>query len=45
MTEQLSTAPIKQVTNNNLLYSTGNSTQYSVMTYMEKESGKEWIYV
>ena len=24
--------------NNDLLYSTGNSTQYSVMTYMEKES-------
>ena len=22
-----------------------NSTQYSVMTYMEKESKKEWIYV
>ena len=32
-------------TNKNLLYSTGNSTQYSVMTYMGKESGKEWIYV
>ena len=29
---------IKQITNKNLLYSTGNSTQYSVMTYMEKES-------
>ena len=29
----------------NLLYSTGNSTQYSVMTYMGKESKKEWIYV
>ena len=29
---------IKQVTNKNLLYSTGNSTQYSVMAYMGKES-------
>ena len=29
----------------NLLYSTGNSTQYSVMTYMGIESKKEWIYV
>ena len=28
-----------------LLDSTGNSTQYSVMTYMEKESKKERIYV
>ena len=26
-------------------YSTGNSTQYSVITYMGKESEKEWIYV
>ena len=31
--------------NKDLLYSTGNSTQYSVMTYMGKESKKEWIYV
>ena len=36
---------IKQMTNENLLYSTGNSTQYSVMTYMGIESEKEWIYV
>ena len=28
-----------------LLYSTGNSTQYSVMAYMGKESKKEWIYI
>ena len=28
-----------------LLYSTGNSSQYSVMTYMGKESKKEWVYV
>ena len=28
-----------------LLYSTGNSTQYSVITDMGKESEKEWIYV
>ena len=25
---------MKQITNKDLLYSTGNSTQYSVMTYM-----------
>ena len=29
---------IKQVTNKNLQYSTGNSTQYSVMAYMGKGS-------
>ena len=29
------------VTNKDLLYSTGNSTQYSVITYMEKASEKE----
>ena len=27
------------------MYSTGNSTQYSVMTYIGKESKKAWIYV
>ena len=36
---------IKQITNKNLLYSTGNSIQYSVMTYMGIESKNEWIYV
>ena len=29
---------IKQTTNKDLLYSTDNSTQYSVMTYMGKAS-------
>ena len=33
------------MTNKNLLSSTGNPIQYSVMTYMGKESKKEWIYV
>ena len=28
---------IKQITKKDLLYSTGNSTQYSVITYMGKE--------
>ena len=29
----------------NLLYCTGNSTQYSAMAYMGKESKiKDWIY-
>ena len=32
---------IKQITNKDLPYSTGNSTQYSVMAYMGKESKKE----
>ena len=36
---------IKYITNKDLLYSTGNSTQYFVMAYMRKESKKEWIYV
>ena len=29
---------IKWITNKDLLYTTGNSTQYSVMAYMGKES-------
>ena len=28
---------VRQITNKSLLYSTGNSSQYSVMTYMGKE--------
>jgi len=36
---------IEMINNKNLLYSTGNSTQYSVMTYVGNESKKEWIYV
>ena len=32
---------IKQITNKNLLYRTGNSTQYSVMLYPEKEFFKK----
>ena len=36
---------IGYITNKNLLNSTGNSIQYSVMTYMGKESKKEWVYV
>ena len=31
---------IKQIINKDLLYSTGNSIQYSVITYMGKESEK-----
>ena len=31
---------IKQITNKNLLYSTSNSIQYSVMAYMEKNLKK-----
>ena len=36
---------IKQITNENLLYSTGNSTQCSVVTYMRRKSKKEGIYL
>ena len=36
---------ITYITNKDLLYSTRNSTQYSVMAYMGKESKKECIYV
>ena len=35
----------KYITNKNLLYSTGNSTQYSVMVHMGIEFKKEQIYV
>ena len=36
---------IRQIANKDLLYSTGNSTQYPEITYMRKESKKEGIYV
>ena len=36
---------VKQITNKDLLYSTGNSTQFSAMTYMEKTSEKKWMYM
>ena len=39
------TTEMTQHAGKDLLDSTGNSTQYSVMTYMEKEFKKEWIYV
>ena len=32
---------IKYIINKDLLYSTGNSTQYSVITYMGRESEKK----
>ena len=34
---------VMHLANWDLLYSTGNSTQYSVIIYMGKESEKEWI--
>ena len=36
---------IKQIINLNQPYSTGNSTQYFVITYKGKESEKEYIYI
>ena len=35
----------KEITNKDLLYSTGNYTQYFVITYMGRESEEEYIYV
>ena len=35
---------IKQITNKDLLYSTGNYIQYLVKTYKGKESEKEYIH-
>ena len=35
----------KKKMDKDLLYSTENSTQYSIMTFMGKESTEEWIYV
>ena len=46
MAEQLNTPThFKWITNKDLLYNTGNSTQYSVINYMGKEFEKEEIYV
>ena len=36
---------IRWINNKPLLYNTENSTQYSVMAYMGKESENKWIYV
>lgn len=36
---------IRQITNKDLLDSTGNSIQYSVIAYMRKESKKGGIYL
>ena len=36
---------MKQITNKDLPYSTGNSIQYSLMIYVGKESIKRWIYM
>ena len=43
--QQLSSSSIKYITNENLLYSSGNSTWCSVGTYMGRKSKKERIYV
>ena len=36
---------IKYITNKDLLHSTGNSNQYSGITYMRKETENELIYM
>ena len=38
-------SPLAPPANKGLLYSTGNATQYSVLTYLGKESKKECKYV
>ena len=35
---------LQQITNKDLLYSTENSFQYLITTYMREESKKDWIY-
>ena len=35
---------IKQITNKDLVYSTENETQWSVMAIKGEESKKEWVY-
>ena len=42
---QIALLYINYITNKNLLYSTENSTLYSLITHMGKESKKDWIYV
>ena len=34
-----------KITNKDLLYSTGNMSQHSVITYKGKEAIKEWTHV
>ena len=36
---------VKQIANKDLLYSTGNYTQYFVITFKVKEFEKEYIYI
>ena len=36
---------IKYVINKETLYNTGNYTQYFIMVYMGKQSGKDGLYV
>ena len=36
---------IKQISNKDLLYNTGNYIQYLVITYNGKESGREYICI
>ena len=36
---------IRQITNKDILYSTENSTQYSVINYKRKEPKKEYMYL
>ena len=36
---------VKQIINKDVLDSTGNSTPYSLITYMAKESEKKRVYV
>ena len=44
-TELYTLLDMEQMSNEGLLYSTGKSTQSSVVTHMGKESEKGWICV
>ena len=44
-TDRFPVLNIRWITNKNLLYRTGNSTQYSVITYRGKEFIKKWIHL
>ena len=43
--DQCTYTTISEIINEDLLYNTGNSTLNSVITYVGKGSGKEWIYM
>ena len=43
--ESIKYRSVFKITNKNLLYSTGNSAQYSIITQMGKNFEKEYMYI